>query len=58
VTEVEITVEGDARVIRPVKVDLSWESFFELRDRLRRENPESEFPDRDQPEPQERVWPD
>ncbi|GAB7003628.1 toxin-antitoxin system antitoxin VapB [Nocardioides sp. AN3] len=58
VSEVEITVEGEARLIRPVRVDISWGGFFELRDALRREFPDSELPERDQPEPQERVWRD
>ncbi|MFT4287484.1 type II toxin-antitoxin system VapB family antitoxin [Nocardioides sp.] len=34
VTEVEITVEGDSRIIRPVRVDISWERFFKLREEL------------------------
>jgi antitoxin VapB len=57
VTEVEIAVENEARIIRPVRADLSWDDFFTLRSELRRDSPDSDFPDREQPEMQERSWP-
>ncbi|HHU10462.1 MAG TPA: antitoxin [Intrasporangiaceae bacterium] len=47
--EVSITVEGDARVITPVR--LTWNRFFASLTEL-----DVEFPDREQPEPQERDW--
>lgn len=32
VTEVEIVVDGDARILRPVRADLRWSDFFDLVD--------------------------
>jgi len=55
VSEVEITVVGDTRVISPARVDFAWGDFFALRDRV---NVDGEFPDRDQPAMQERAWVD
>lgn len=51
VAEVEITVVGDSRVIRPVQTN-KWDVFFA------NAKPLVDFPDRDQPmEDQERDWP-
>jgi antitoxin VapB len=53
VTEVEITVEGDARIIRPVRPDFTWDDFVQLREELGG----SAFPDREQPaDEQRRDW--
>lgn len=32
VTEVEIVVDGDSRILRPVRADLAWGDFFDLVD--------------------------
>lgn len=32
VTEVEIIVDGDVRILRPVRADLRWSDFFDLVD--------------------------
>lgn len=32
VIEVEIVVDGDARILRPVRADLRWSDFFDLVD--------------------------
>lgn len=50
VTEVEITVVGDVRVIRPVEVN-PWAAFEATTMPLG-----DDYPDRDQPADQERGW--
>jgi len=51
VSEVEITVVGDTRVIAPAGTN-KWDIFFSTATRLG-----EDFPDREQPEMQERDWP-